>query len=869
MQGFFDSTQFKDPLYGRGKTCTTCGLYKNCNTPRISPYGNFEKKILIILDKPSRVVDNRGVEKDKRLQFLSKELESYNISIERDCVVSYAIICFDAKNRLDTSNQHDISINACRKNVINLILERHPEKVLLLGTSVTYSVLKYCTDRADKDIHKWRGFQIPDQKLKTTLCPLYSVDFIQESPVQYLQRWRLDLKNALNAPKLFPDYQDIASKIVLAEEPDEISKIIRTFIRQKETVTIDIEGTGLKPQNIKKHKIVCISLSNTHQDTCIVFPEKGTKSHKLLKRLLEDPEIGKVAQNMKFEDTWLNVWAGITIQNWEWDTMQATHILDNRPGITGLKFQTYVQLGVADYEVGISQYLKSNSKNANATNTIVKAFKDPQLRRKIMLYCGLDSYFTRKLKDKQQVYFDSDENLMRAYKLFHDGILALAKAERAGMRIDTAYISKKKRQLDNKISKLEIKLEATKFIKDWKVIYRSNFNMNSDKKLAHYLYDIKKLKATKQTKQRGSTDEESLRLLNIPELIQLLDIKRLKRLRDVYLDGFEREQVDNFLHPFYNLHIPRTFRSSSSNPNFQNIPKRDKYALKLIRDAIYPRRGNQLMEGDFSKLEVSIAACYHKDPNMLKYLTSSHNDMHGDLAQQIYIIKDFDKNDKYHSVLRASAKNGFIFPQFYGDYYKNNADGLQQWIKVPSGKFKPSDGILLSDDVHIGEHLIKHGIKSFTAFIRHLKDIEDDFWGNRFKHYARWKKKWMRTYEKNGYFYNHTGFIFNNPMRKNAVINYPVQSAAFHCLLWSFTKMTDWLEENNMQTCIIGQIHDAIVFDVYPPELEVVSKRLVEITTKELPEAFPWIIVPLQIDAELCPVDASWATKEHYNLPKL
>ena len=158
------------------------------------------------------------------------------------------------------------------------------------------------------------------------------------------------------------------------------------------------------------------------------------------------------------------------------------------------------------------------------------------------------------------------------------------------------------------------------------------------------------------------------------------------------MEAFEREQVKGILHPQFNLHNVISYRSSSDSPNFQNMPKRDKEIMKIVRSAIYPRRGNMLMEVDFSGLEVSIAACYHKDPVMMKYLTSDHSDMHGDMAQQIFLIKDFNRDLPEHKNLRQAAKNGFVFPQFYGDYYKNNAIGLCQWVSLPQTTWKTGQG---------------------------------------------------------------------------------------------------------------------------------------------------------------------------------
>lgn len=452
-----------------------------------------------------------------------------------------------------------------------------------------------------------------------------------------------------------------------------------------------------------------------------------------------------------------------------------------------------------------------------------------------------------------------------AYRLMHEGILALGRAELAGMRVDLEYICREKKRLTYRIEKLKALILNTKLGKDWKKKYGQNFNINSGLQLRDILYKDYKLKTVNHTKTgMGKVDDETLSSLNVEGLSDLLRMRKLMKIRDTYLTAFEREQVNGYIHPFFNLHTVVTFRSSADRPNFQNIPKRDKEAMKIVRNAIFARPGHQLMEVDFSKLEVSIAACYHKDPVMLKYLTSEHNDMHGDLAAQIFKIKDFDKHVSEYSYLRSAAKNGFVFPQFYGDYYVGNAEGLSKWVKLPHRRFKRDEGVLMPGGINISEHLIKHGIPSYNAFVEHLKGVEYDFWNNRFRVYKKWKERWLAEYQRRGYFYSLTGFKYSGIYRKNQVINYPVQGAAFHCLLWSFIQVDKWLRENNMDTRLIGQIHDAMVLDVNPNEFQEVYKKVREITTQKLSAAWKWIIVPLDVETEITNVDAPWSKKYVY-----
>jgi len=459
-------------------------------------------------------------------------------------------------------------------------------------------------------------------------------------------------------------------------------------------------------------------------------------------------------------------------------------------------------------------------------------------------------------------------NIKIAYDLLHSGILAFSRAERQGIRVDIDYIEQQKQHLTQKIKLLEDKFYRSKFYQHWGHTTKNKPNINSNMQLGYFLYKEKGLKPVKLTVgEQGSTDEDALTQLNIPELNDILRIRKLKKIRDTYLEGFMREQVNGYIHPFFNLHLVRTYRSSSDHPNFQNIPIRDEEAMQACRKAIYPRPGHQLLEVDYSKLEVCISACYHNDPNMIKYINNPASDMHADMAKQIFMIDKFDESSVEHKILRGAAKNGFVFPEFYGDYYKNCGVNLAcRWGGLPQSKWKNGQGIKISEEMHLSDHLISKGIKSFNGFTDHIEQIEYDFWENRFAGYQAWKNRWWGIYQKRGYIDTLTGFRCSGVMNKKEVTNYPISGSAFHCLLWSFIELDKIMIKEQWDTKLIGQIHDSIIFDVAPTELQHVVKVIKRVTCEDLRKAWSWISVPLSVDFEICPVDRSWAEKESISI---
>ena len=460
-----------------------------------------------------------------------------------------------------------------------------------------------------------------------------------------------------------------------------------------------------------------------------------------------------------------------------------------------------------------------------------------------------------------------------AYQLFHKGILAIGEAERQGMRIDVDYCQSQKEKLTKKVARIEQQLSKTDFIKKWKKTAGSNLNIYANDQLGKYLYEVLSIKPVKLTPtDKGSVDEEALTQLDVPELNMILKSRKLMKIRDTYLEAFVREQVDGILHPFFNLHLARTFRSSSDSPNFQNIPIRDEVAMKMCRGAIRPRPGYQLGEIDYSNLEVNVGECYHLDPNMMKYLLNKNSDMHRDMAKHIFFLKDFNKKIKSHGLLRRAAKGGFTFPQFYGDYYVNCALNLATTLcGLPAkGQWKSGQGIIqmpeFKSGATIADWMKMNGIQNLKQFEKHIKKIEEDFWGRRFKVYDKWRQKQWARYQRKGYLDMLTGFRCSGMMDRKQVSNTPIQGSAFHCLLWAFIEITETARREGWRTKIIGQIHDSILLDIWPVELDHVLKTCQYIMCEALKEAWEWITVPLSIGVELCNVDEPWSEKKEMEI---
>jgi DNA polymerase-1 len=464
----------------------------------------------------------------------------------------------------------------------------------------------------------------------------------------------------------------------------------------------------------------------------------------------------------------------------------------------------------------------------------------------LLKYCALDSWYELKLYQKQMHHF----KYKKAFKFFMEGLLPLIRMQNNGVNIDREYFEKTIKSLDKELASIDCDIMTSKEAIAWKESEDKPLNYQSSPQLKKLFYKILDYKVIKTTgKGNPSVDAEVLEKIKNKFTKNILKQRKTKKNLNFIKFYNTNVQPDGYLHPSYNLHIPKTYRSSSE---FQNVPKHDEVAKKLIRRGIIPRPGNFLLEPDYGQLEVRISCCYTHDPALIKYCSDPSTDMHLDQARKTFIMPEMLKKDP----LRYVTKNGFVFPEFYGSWWGKIAGDLWEII-----------------DRETKQHLKKHGIPGLgrilrdqsgriigcTGFYEHLKNIESDMWNRRFKVYTQWKKDIWNFYLKYGYVRSFTGFTYSGPMVRTEVTNYPIQGAAFHCLLYSIINIEKEMMKRNLQSKMIIEIHDAIVFDVVPKEYEILRKIIKYVMTEKIREDWKWINIPLVVEADKSAIDGNWS----------
>jgi len=649
-----------------------------------------------------------------------------------------------------------------------------------------------------------------------------------------------------------------------SDEATEAAKTLKPFLaipmhygsiigtkENAEEFAFDYETTGLKPFN-KGHKIACVSYCETEAEA-FSFPLQHPIFTKDQQRILCDlwSEIlqnksKKIAHNLKYEDVWSQQILRTSVNNWESCSMNAAHLLDNRGSFCGLKFQAFIRWGIDDYDKQTRQFLRS--KKSLEFNKVFDTPLDD-----LLLYNGIDSLLTLKLHHEQMREMTPRQK--EANQFFKEGLITLADIQMDGIFADRKYYEQTNKDLEQTMTDLIKELLTSDEALLFKETTGKEISLTSDFDLRELLFDILKLKSDKET-DGGlmSVDAEVLGSLNSDFVSKLVKLNKLDKIKGTYVGQFLREiNDDGKIHPFFDLHTVDTGRSSSSRPNFQNIPVRDDEAKCYTRSGIFPSKGNIILGFDYKALEVSIAACISQDPVLMSYCTDPSRDMHRDQAMALCKLSKEQVSDD----IRFHAKNSFVFAEIYGSYYRNCAKSL--W------KVFHKEHITTKDGTFIIEHLITENIimdeNDYESFEAHVFEVEMDFW-KQFKKLRRWQEQSWEGYKKSGYIELPTGFICKGYMSRNKIVNSPIQGSAFHCLLYSLIHIHNELIRRELKTKIIGQIHDNLLFDCDPKEKEEIMLLSTEIATKKIREDWKWLTAPLIISWEGTEIDQSWYSEK-------
>lgn len=837
--------------------CEVCGLdTAGCYNPRMPVSGEGRKNILVVAEAPGREEDLRNTQLIGQAgQLCEREFGDVGIDLHEDCWKINAVNCRPPKNRKPSKKE----IKCCRHRLDTAIDELSPKFIFLMGGAAIDS---FYGGKFDISVGIWRRLCIPDKKTFAWIIPMFHPSFVlrNERDENIKAIYRRDLKFAASClrRKSRPKFDDPTRYVQIITDFKALRAKLQD-IKKKEgqTIAIDFETSGLKPYALG-HRIWTASIAMSPKKVIsfpVSYPHFTEKQQSIIKSLLGDilydPRIKKVAHNIPFEDMWSrNILK--PVHSWKWCTMNGAHIIDSRSKYSGLKFQAYIHFGAEEYGIEMGKLMKQNHPGTPFNMLDTANLND------LLLYGGFDAHYTYRLFEQQhKILTRKKDPRTEAYKLTHSGLIALNDASYRGINTDEIYYSEMDRKLGKEIETLDKKIMKGKYAKLFTEKTGRPFKIKnkdfSAEDLRTMFFNVLKKKPVKKTaKGFDSVDKDVLATIKHPLAKQIVDRRHIYKMKNTYLSQFLREVQGGKIHPFFHLHTARTYRGSSSGPNFQNIPVRDEEAKSVTRKGIKPSNGNQLLFTDYGSMEVRIAACYTHDPVLIEYINDESTDMHRDEGMALFLLN----LDQITGPIRFYSKNQFVFPEIYGSYWVTCARNLWETCM----ELETGDGITVFD--HLAEVLFRGYPKNqwYTVFEEHVKRHENEFW-KKFHVTREWQNRMMHDYRRKGYIQFLTGYQRNDLMNRNQVFNCAIQGTAFHCLLWSFIQLNRLSKKSNWASKLIAEIHDENIWDAKPDEREMVIENSEIIMTKKIREHWDWINVPLVIEPEITPVNGAWYYK--------
>lgn len=845
--------------------CLACKLHTKCKTPNMPYTGEGKLGVLIIGDAPTLNEDNAGkLLVGSSATYLKNKLSRLGLRLEEDFWYTTTIQCRTPKGKEPTDKQ----LAMCRDNLMDTIKYLAPKYIWTVGNVPTKALIGYGLKKTSITSLCDRNIPLHDKDCWVT--PMYPHKLAAQKQkdknvISYYDRLLYRaiqfVKDDLPLPYINP-----FRNITVIKDAKVIVDIIRGIIDSGELSAFDFESTGLYPW-VSGHMTTSMGIAT--KATAYAFPVEHPEAGFTEKEIdsIEDAiadyinakHLIKIGHHVNFDIRWTEWIMGTNPEGVFPCTMTDQHIIDHRQGNLSLKDIAFLKWGIANYDKATEGYIKTIP--GTNFNRMHKMPLNEQL-----LYVGADARLTLKVYQEQREELNSSTE--KASDFFTDMLPPLRDISNNGITVDVEWYKQKSAELDDKIDELEYKLKNNKDADRYYRIYKEDFTYTSPVSLKRMLFEMHKIESVALTKAgNDAVDEKALVKIDFWMCPIILKVRKLAKLRDTYIKQYMRNEYDGVVHPDYRLDTARSFRSSCLDPNAHNTPKRNLESKKLIRTGWITPLDMKMFELDYSGMEVSTSAMYHKDPTFIKYLVTPGTDMHRDNACDVWLLDQADLIDPNFTkdqgrdakMVRFFIKNMWTFPQFYGDWFGSCAPQLWETC-IDDLKLKTGTGILLRDNLE------DHGITTLKQFTDHCGEQEAKLWEERFPVYTAWKKEINDFYLKHGFVETYLGFQFTGLLDRKQTANYPIQGTAFHLLMWALWRINEIAKRDNWESYLVSEVHDSIIGYTVDDEEEMVKKTMKKVCTEEIVDRFPFINVPLGIEMEFSKKNGNFAELEEVEI---
>ncbi len=585
-----------------------------------------------------------------------------------------------------------------------------------------------------------------------------------------------------------PHYELVLSKEKRAE--------LLGMLLQEKSVCFDTETTGLDAMTAE---IVGMSFCfKTGQAFYVACPaDQREEVVRDFSAFFENETIEKIAHNIKYDLKIIEKY-GVKVKGPLFDTMIA-HYLITPEGKHNMDYlsELYLNYQPISIDTLIGKKGKSQGTMADLEPT------------QIVDYACEDADITWQLKAIFQPEIEKDH----LRELFYDIEMPLARVlkdmEVEGINLDVDALAVFSKELEIDLDRLEREIKDLAGVED--------FNLDSPKQLGEVLFDVMQIdpKAKKTATGQYKTGEEVLsKLEHEHEIIPLiLNYRSLKKLKSTYSDALPQLVNENThrIHTSYMQTVAATGRLSSNNPNLQNIPIRTEKGREIRKAFITRDDKHTLLAADYSQIELRIIAALSGDENMIAAF-KDHLDIHIATAAKVFHV---DKLEDVTREQRSAAK-----AVNFGIIYGQSAFTLAQNLGISRKEAKE-----MIDNYFLQYARMKAFMSDQVEFARDHGYVETIMKRRRYLNDIQSANAIVRAFAE-----------------RNAV-NAPIQGSAADVIKIAMINIHREMEKEGLQSKMLLQVHDELVFDVLLEEKEQME-RLVK---REM-EAAVQLTVPLDID---------------------
>jgi DNA polymerase-1 len=602
-----------------------------------------------------------------------------------------------------------------------------------------------------------------------------------------------------NSPKALPDNIGISDmqQMLFDLLPQSNNNIGNTA---HEYILIDTGKQGEFIQQLAAQKSICFDTESTNIDANLAelvgmsFAwEKGKAFYVPLPKdrntaltiletfrpIFEDESREWIGQNIKY-DMLLLKWYGFALKGSIYDTMLAHYVIEpegkRSMDVLSTKYLHYEPVPIETL-IGKKGKGQSNMRDADLEAVKEYAAEDADVTLQ------LKTVFDPLLKEKEVAQvFSNIENPL---------VPVLTDIEFEGIRIDEHFLNSYSKELENDIRQAEENVYTQAEVR---------FNLASPKQLGEVLFDHMKLdpKAKKTKTGQYATGEDILEKLRSKHKIvdDILVFRELSKLKSTYVDSLPLlvNPKTGRVHTSFNQAVAVTGRLSSNNPNLQNIPIRTERGRE-IRKAFIPRDEHHvLLSADYSQIELRIVAAISGDERMIQAFKED-KDIHTATAATVYGIaeSEVDKTQRRN----AKAVN-------FGIIYGQSAFGLAENLGISRSEAKS-----IIDSYFERFEGIKKYMSTTMAFALDHGYVET----------IAGRKRWLPDI--------HSGNQVVRGYAERNAINMPIQGTAADMIKLAMIAVHKAIKKGGLQTKMILQVHDELVFDVPRNEIEIVRPIII------------------------------------------